>query len=157
MRITRLALAAASLVAAACASDGSTIPVVVERAADSRLAAVAASPVADLASAMLTMKVTVTSSLTESVTGGVCAQAVEARTASSVTWRDVTASTYACPALAAILAPGATLTLTAAADQAKVKAVAGTGNTVLLRARSSLAGANTTYNLQSNEVTYQLP
>ena len=157
MHITRLAVAAAALVAAACASDGSTSPVVADRAADSRLAAVAASPVADLASAMVTMKVAVTSSLPETVTGGVCAQAVEARTATSATWTDVTASTYACPALAAVLAPGGTLTLTAAAAQAKLKAVAGTGSTVLLRARSSLAGANTSYNLQSNEVTYQLP
>lgn len=156
MRNNRFTIVAASLLVAACATDGS-VNVGPIGSTDSRLSAVAAPPVADLASAMVTMKIAVTSSLPESVTGGVCASAVEARTAASTTWTDVTSSSYACPAIAAVLLPGSTLTITAAADAAKIRAVAGASTAVVLRARSTLNGSNTAYMLQSNEVTYQLP
>ena len=157
MRNSRFTIVAASLLVAACSTDGSTSTAPPIGSTDSRLSAVAAAPVADQLSAMVTMKIAVTSSLPESVTGGVCASAVEARTAASTTWTDVTSSTYACPALAAVLMPGATLTITAAADPAKIRAVAGSSAAVLLRARTSLNGSNVAYTLQSNEVTYQLP
>jgi hypothetical protein len=157
MRMTRFALVTASLVAVGCASEASTSPLDANPAADSRLAAVATAPVMLAGSSMVTMKVAVTSTLTESVTGGVCASVVEARTAASTAWVNVTSSTFACPALAAVLTPGATLTLTAAADETKIKSAAGASTTVLLRARSSLSGASATYVLQSNEVSYQVP
>lgn len=156
MRKTRFALFAASLVVAACSTD-SSVATGLDIPADARLSAVAAAPVADLVSSTVTMKVAVTSSLSESVTGGVCASAVQARTTAGTTWSDVTASTYACPALAAVLTPGSTLTITAAADPAKLRAVAGSGTTIVLRARSSLNGSSVAYVIQSNEVTYQLP
>ena len=156
MRMNRLLIATAALVAVACGSDDVTSPSP-DRAADPRLSAVAADPVADITSSTVTMKVSVSSTLSESVSGGVCAQSVEARTASATTWTDVTANSFACSALAAVLAPGSTLILTAAADPAKIKTVAGSAASVLLRARSSLAGASTSYLLQSNEVTYQVP
>ena len=157
MHLTRFVLVAASLAATACASDTATSPAPRDLTPDSRLSAVAATPVAVVGSATVTMKVSVTSTLPESVSGGVCADAVEARTASATTWTDVTATNFACSALAATLAPGATLTLTAAADQAKLKAAAGSATTVVMRARSSLSGASASYKLLSNEVTYQLP
>lgn len=157
MRMTRFVLVAAWLVAAGCASDATTGPRAANPTADSRLAAVATAPVMLAGSSTVTMKVAVTSTLPESVTGGVCADVVEARTAASTSWANVTASTFACSALAAVLAPGATLTLTAAADETKIKSAAGASTTVLLRARSSLTGASSTYVLQSNEVSYQLP
>jgi hypothetical protein len=156
MRNTPFAVVAASLLVAACATDSSTT-LGPDGSSDPRLSAVAAAPVADLESSMVTMKIAVTSSLPESVSGGVCASAVEARTAASSTWTDVTSSSYACPAIAAVLTPGSTLTLTAAADPARIRAVAGSSATVLLRVRSSLNGSSVAYVLQSNEVTYQLP
>ncbi len=153
---SRVALIAASAFVAACGSDGSTSPAS-STPIETRLSSVAAAPTAAISDPMVTMKVTVTSSLPETVSGGVCAGAVEARLPNSNTWTDVTSNSFACSAMAIVLAPGASIDLTAVADQAKIRAVAGTAPSVVLRARSSLAGATTNYTLQSTEVTWQLP
>ena len=156
MRITRLALVAATALLAACGTDDSTGPNI-HGTGDTRLAAVATSPTSSVADANVTMMVRVTSSLPETVSGGVCAQVIEARLASSTAWTDVTSTSAACSMLAAQLLPGGTLSISAIGDQSKIRAVAGNSASVVLRARHTLAGASTSYTLQSNEVTYQLP
>jgi hypothetical protein len=156
MRITRVAVAATALLMAACASDETTSPPT--RSIESRLAAVAVSPTASVSDQSVTMMVSVTSSLPESVSGGVCAQVIEARQPSATSWTDVTSTSAACSTLAAVLAPGSTLRISAIGDQAKLRAVGGaSGASVVLRARHTLAGASTSYTLQSNELTWQLP
>jgi hypothetical protein len=154
MRMTRIALLAATVFAAACSSDETTAPAPV---IDSRLAAVAVVPTAAINDANVTMRVAVTSALAETVSGGVCAQTIEARTPSGTAWTDVTSSNGVCSANAVVLAPGATININAIADQAKARTVAGSGPSVVLRARHTLAGASANYVLQSNEVTWQLP
>lgn len=156
MRSARLALVATAAVFAACATNESTSPGA-PRQIESRLAAVAVAPTAKVSDANVTMMVAVTSTLPEVVTGGVCAQTIEARVASSTAWTDVTSTSAVCSAIAAQLMPGATLNISAIADQAKIRTVAGSATSVVLRARHSLAGASATYTLQSNEITFQLP
>jgi hypothetical protein len=156
MHIARFALVASSVLIAACASDEATSPSA-PRQIESRLAAVAAPPTASPADANVTMMVAVTSTLPEVVTGGVCAQTIEARVASGTTWSDVTSTTAACNRLAAMLIPGGTLNISAFGDKAKIRATAGSATAVLLRARHSLAGATGTYTLQSNEISFTLP
>ena len=155
MRIARIALAAASVLIAACSSNEVTNPTV-GAPVESRLAAVGSVDAVSLADANVTMRVAVTSSLQETVTGGVCAQTIEARLPAGTSWTDVTSSSGVCSAIAIVLAPGSTVNLNAIAEQAKVRAVAGTSPSVVLRARHTLTGSSTSYMLQSNEVTWQL-
>lgn len=156
MRITRLALLATTALFAACGTDETTAPNTLGTV-DTRLAAVAAAPTSSVADANVTMMVAVTSSLPEAVSGGVCAQIIEARLASGTAWTNVTSTSAACSMLAAQLLPGGTLNISAIGDQSKIRAVAGSSSSVVLRARHTLAGAATSYTLQSNEITYQLP
>ena len=156
MRIARFAFVFASLVASACASDGISGPSI-NSPITAGLSAVAAAPVGSVGDPNVTMRLSVTSSLPEMVSGGVCAQAVEGRTPTGNTWTDVTSPSFVCSALAVSLAPGATTSITAAADQARIRTLVGSGTTVLLRARSALFGASGSYALVSNEVSYQLP
>ncbi len=157
IRFSRIVLISSTVLAAACASDETTAPAIFVEA-DARLAAVAGPPTAAISGQMVTLRVAVTSALPESVTGGVCADAIEARAVSGGTWSNVTSTLAACPTLAVQLAPGATINLTASADQSKLRTVAGSSTgRVVLRVRSTLNGATTTYTLQSNEVTFQLP
>ncbi len=156
-RTKRFALIAGSLLASACASDSATAPADTFPL-ETRLSAVAAVPSATVTDPTVTMKVTVTSSLQENVSGGVCAQTIEARPGSGSAWTDVTSSTAVCSALAVVLPPGGSITMNAVADQAKIRAAVGSStSTVVLRARSKLFGANSSYMLQSSEVTWQLP
>ncbi len=156
MRTARFALVIASLAGSACASDGTSGPSI-DAPITAGLSAVAAAPVGSLSDPNVTMKVSVTSALPEIVSGGVCAQVVEGRTPSSTTWTDVTSQSFACSAIAVSLAPGATTSITAAADQARIRTLVGSGTTVVLRARSALFGASGSYSLVSTEVTYKLP
>ena len=155
LRLNRIALIAASVVASACASDGSTSPSV--PAIETRLAATATAPTAALNDPTMTMSVEVRSTLPETVTGGRCASVVEARLATATAWTEVTSKTAVCSAIAISLAPGAVTTISAIADQAAVKAVAGSSKTVLMRARHTLSGASASYTLQTNEVSATLP
>jgi hypothetical protein len=155
MKFARIALIAASVGMTACASDGTTGPTDT-RAIESRLAAVASTPdgSGSLATPGVTVRVTVTSSLTETVSGGVCAESVEARLASDTRWSDVTSSTAVCSALAIQIRPGATVTIDGIADPAKIRSMAAPGTSVMLRVRHSLAGSEKSYVLQSNEVAW---
>lgn len=156
MTISRIALLAASVLVVACSSDEPTsapsTPLI-----ETKLAAAATVPTAAVSDPTVTMRVAVTSALAETVTGGVCAQEIEARGAGAATWTDVKSSGAVCSAQAAVLAPGATINITATGDQAKIRAVAGSGTSVVLRVRHLLTGASNSYTLQSNEVTWQLP
>ncbi len=156
MRISGIALLSASLLLAACGADDTTAPA--QRAPiETRLSAIAVAPTATLNDPTVSMTVSVTSTLPEMVSGGVCAQVIEARTPSGTTWTDVKSAFSACSAQAILLMPGATANFTAVADPAKIRAVAGAaGTSVVLRARHTLAGASASYTLQSTEVTYQL-
>ena len=60
-------------------------------------------------------------------------------------------------ALAVIPEDRSTVNLNAIAEQAKVRAVAGSSPSVVLRARHTLTGSSTSYMLPSNEVTWQRP
>lgn len=157
IRFSRIVLISSTVLAAACATDQTTAPATYVEA-DARLAAVAGPPTSAIAGQMVTLKVAVTSALPETVTGGVCADVIEARAASGGAWSNVTSTVAICPTMAVQLAPGATINLTASADPAKMRTVAGSSTgRVVLRVRSTLAGASMTYTLQSNEVTFQLP
>ncbi len=156
MKISGIALLSASLLLAACGADEATAP---KQGApiETRLSAVAVAPTATLNDPTVSMTVSVTSTLAETVTGGVCTQVIEARTPSGTTWTDVRSTFSACSAQAILLAPGATANFTAVADPAKIRSVVGAaGTSVVLRARHTLSGANASYTLQSTEVTYQL-
>lgn len=155
MKFSRIALIAATVGMTACASDGTTNPTDTLQI-ESRLAAVASAPdaSASLASTGVTVRVAVTSSLTETVSGGRCAQAVEARLASDSRWTDVTSTTAACSALAILVAPGSTVTFDGIADPSKIRGVASAGSSVLMRVRHSLAGSEKSYVMMSNEVVW---
>ncbi len=157
MRIAHFALVTTTALLAACASDGSTAPSQKTPGIESRLAAVAAAPIVSLSDASVTMMVAVTSSLNEVVSGGVCAQVIEARLPAGTSWTDVTSTSSVCSMLAAQLMPGATLNISAIADQPKIRAVAGSGASIVLRVRHSLSGASASYMLQSNEITWRVP
>ncbi len=156
MTISRIALLAASAFVVACSSDEPT-SAPPARQIETKLAAAAVSPTAAVSDPTVTMRVSVTSALAETVSGGVCAQEIEARATAATSWTDVKSSGAVCSAQAIVLAPGATISITAVGDQAKIRAVAGSAPSVVLRVRHSLVGANSSYTLQSNEVTWQLP
>ena len=154
MRFARIAIVTASLFATGCASDVATSP---NRPAnfELRLAAARSAPTAPLGARLLTLDLAVTNTLTESVSGGICATTVQARTASAASWTDVTSSSAACAALAVIVPVGGTAMFKANADPDKVRAVlGGSTGTVSFRVQHSLAGASTNYMLQSNTVTW---
>ncbi len=156
MRLERIALFAATVLATACASDGTTGPK--DTVGDTRLAAVATVTSASLSDASrVTLQVTVTSTLSEQVTGGSCASLVQARTASATTWTNVTSSLSVCSANALLLAPRGTALISASADASKLREVASTGTTIVLRVRHTLDGASTSYTMQSNDVSIVVP
>ena len=158
MRVIRRAvLAAATLFATACASDGTTSPTNTSGQFETRLSAAATPPTVSITSPTLTLNVEVTNTLSETVSGSICATTVLARTVSGTSWTNVTSATASCPQSAAIVAAGATVTFRGIADPAKVRAVAG-GNTgtVVFKVQHTLSGNSTNYNLQSNEVTWTM-
>jgi hypothetical protein len=162
MRVHHAFVLSSALLLAACASDGTSSPNNPGPSSDSpiesRLVAITDVSTAVLTANTVTMRVTVTSALTENVSGGVCASAVEARTPSATTWSDVTSAGTVCTLQAALLVPGGTLSMSATADLTKLRAVAGgTGSQVILRARQSLNGTSATYTLQTTDVVWQLP
>lgn len=155
MKFSRIALIAATVAMTACASDGATNPTD-SLQIESRLAAVASAPdaSASLASTGVIVRVVVTNSLTETVSGSRCAQVVEARLASDSRWTDVTSTSAACSAIAILVAPGATATFDGIADPSKIRGVASAGSSVLIRVRHSLVGGDKTYVMMSNEVVW---
>ncbi|MCC7055388.1 MAG: hypothetical protein IT355_19095 [Gemmatimonadaceae bacterium] len=157
INLARTATVLAAAFLAACASDGTTNPASSSPTFETRLSAAASAPTASLADSVLTLNLAVTNSLSETVSGGICATMVQARAASGTTWTDVTSSIASCPQSAVLLPPGATVNFRATADPAKVRTVAG-GSTgiVVFRVRHTLAGSTEAYTLQSNEVTWTL-
>jgi hypothetical protein len=157
MPFTRFALIAATALATACASDGTTSPTTA--APDARLSAVATVTSVSIndASSPVMLRVAVTSTLTEQVSAGSCAQLVQARTTGGTTWTDVTTTNGSCSTNILLLAPGATVQISGSADVAKLRTVAATGSTVVVRVRHTLDGASSKYTLQSNEVNVVVP
>jgi len=165
MRLSRILLACSTAALVACASDGTTSPTTTPappipggRVVDARLGATLGSPTAVLGSETVTMSVTLTSSLPESVTSGVCALLVDARAVSSSSWIDVRPDNPICTLQALQLTPGGTLRINAIADKAKLRVVAGgAGGAVVVRIRHTVDGASTTYALQSAELNVTAP
>lgn len=154
MHLVRTALVAASLVVMGCSSDDATSPNGSTQF-ETRLAAAASEPITGRGGELLTLDVAVTNTLPETVSGGICAQTVQARTVSGTAWTNVTSETAVCSALAVIVPVGGTVTFKANADAAKVRTVlGGSTGTVLFRVQHSLAGASTSYMVQSNTVTW---
>lgn len=155
MNMSRILLVAAAALVAGCASDGIAGGTDVTPTT-TRLVAVAEAPIPRAGASTVTLNVVVTNRLQESVTGGICAQTVEAKPVSGGTWTNVTSSMQACPAIAAILDPGGTLRISASADKAELVAMLdGRTSGVLLRVRHLLVGSTTgeRYLVQSNEIT----
>ena len=155
MRASRVATIALSMLAAACAADETTSPKAND-VVDVRLSAVAGVPVAAVGDPTVSMQVTVRSSLPEAVSGGECANVIEARLPNSTSWTNVTATNGVCSARALLLSPGASATITAAGSQAAIRTMANGAASVVLRAKHTLTGASSSYTLQTNEVTLQL-
>lgn len=159
MKILRVALVATTLLASACGSDdGSRTTGSTNGGVEARLSAALATPTVQISNPNVTMSINVTSALQESVQGGICASVVQARAMNGTSWVDVLSDGAACSTIAILLRPSETVTLTATADQAKLRAVAGaTSRSVVVRVRHTLNGASANYTLQSNEVTVALP
>jgi hypothetical protein len=151
-------LAIAALALSACASDGTTSPASGDAPIEARLVATLTQPTIVSMSSNVSMQVTINNTLSESVSGGVCASVVQARAASATEFVDVASSLVACSMQAMIIVPGATGTISASADPEKLRSVAGgVGRSVVVRVRHSLAGANASYTLQSNDITMNAP
>lgn len=159
MKILRVALVATTLLASACGSDdGSRAYGATNGGVEARLSAALATPTVQISNPNVMMSVNVTSALQEPVQGGICASVVQARAVNGTSWVDVASDGAACSTIAILLRPSETVTLTAAADQAKLRAVAGAASrSVVIRVRHTLNGASANYTLQSNEVTVALP
>lgn len=159
MKILRVALVATTLLASACGSDdGGRITGSTNGGVEARLSAALATPAVQINNPNVMMTVNVTSALQESVQGGRCASTVQARAVNGSTWVDVASTATVCSTIEILLRPSESVTLSAAADQAKLRAVAGpSASTVVVRVRHTLNGATANYTLQSNEVTVALP
>lgn len=155
-RTARFAMLALSVAAVGCVSVETTAPALADTKVDVRLSAVAANPVASLSDPNVNVQIAVRSDLPETVTGGRCANVIEARQPNGTTWTNVTSADAACSTIAIVLAPGATVSISASGSQAAIRAMAGSGSSVVLRARHTLSGASTSYTLQTNEVTMAL-
>lgn len=155
MRFSHFALVAASIVMAACGSDGSTAPG--SPALDTRLTAVIAAPAVPMTGPMFTLRVDVTSALTEVVTSSSCVDIIEARSASGTTWTNVSVSPSVCNANILRLQPGQTVSLNAAVDLVKVRALSGVSASAVFRVRNTFTGANGSYTVQTAEATLVVP
>jgi D-alanyl-D-alanine carboxypeptidase len=153
----RSSLVAVVALLGACASDGTSAPdAATPGNIESRLIARLDGAPSLSAGNNMNMVVSVRNTLTEAVSGSVCAQAIEARPTSGTSWTDVTASGQVCSALALIANPGSTVNVTATADVAKVRALGGTA--VVVRVRHQMGGdSGTSYTLQSNELQITVP
>jgi len=163
MRFTTVLLAVA---AAGCSSDGSTgLPGLTPPAALSR--AVAVEPLItgqvgtlrpQTLSDVVTVGLTVRNGLNESITGGGCAEAIDARAVNGDRWYDVTAESQVCILLALILRPGASAELTGGVDPAKLRTVAGgAGRPVIVRIRTVFTGENRSYAMTSADQQITAP
>ena len=161
MRVTlRLMPALLVVMAAACSSDGSTgLAGLTPPAALSRAVAVeplitgrVGTPLPGALRDQLVISLTVRNGLNESITGGVCAEASDARAVNGDRWYDVTAESQVCILLALILRPGASAELTGGVDPAKLRTVAGgAGRPVIVRIRTVFTGENRSYAMTSAE------
>ena len=103
-------------------------------------------------------RVTVTNMLPEPVSSGACASAVDARPLTGNEWRNVSPLEVTCTLQLLTAQPGGTMSLSVAAERAKLRAVAGgAGLTAVVRVRHVVWGASGTYTLQSFEQTVTAP
>jgi hypothetical protein len=162
MRFMTVLLAVA---AAGCSSDGSTgLPGLTSPAALSRAVAVeplitgqVGAPRPGLRD-QLVIGLTVRNGLNEPITGGICAEAIDARAVNGDRWYDVTAESQVCILLALILRPGASAELTGGVDPAKLRTVAGgAGRPVIVRIRTIFTGENRSYAMTSADQQMTAP
>jgi len=158
MKLSHLAIIAVAAISTACSSDESTGPSPIIEARLAAVAIVTSSSVMISNVQTVGLRVDVTSALSEPVTGGSCAQLVEARAPGGSAWVNVTAPTGLCSANIVRLVPGGTVQISAIADQAKLRAlITGVNRSVTIRVQHTLAGASSSYTLQSNEVAFTVP
>lgn len=164
-RATRLLLML-QLTCGACTRDGVTTlsqlrPAVAlpgNVAIDPRIAARVDLPLGSPSDGRVTVRITVTNSSVQRFAGGVCAERVDARQVGLETWYDVTAPDKGCPDIALVLAPEASGTVTATAELAKLRAVAGgAGGTVFLRVRHVMYGETAPVGVQSAAAPAAVP
>jgi len=161
MRMTiRFMTALLAVAAAGCSSDGSTgLPGLRPPAALSRAVAVeplitgeVGTPRPQTLSDVVSVGLTVRNGLNETITVGVCAEAIDARAVNGDRWYDVTAESQVCILLALILRPGASAELSGGANPAKLRIVAGgAGRPVIVRIRTIFTGENRSYAMTSAE------
>jgi hypothetical protein len=167
MRMTmRFMAVLLAVVAAGCSSDGSTgLAGLTPPAALSRAVAVeplitgqVGTPLPGAPRDQLSIRLTVRNGLNETITGGTCAEAIDARAVNGDRWYDVTAASQICSLLALGLLPGASAELTVGVDQAKLRTVAGgVGRPVIVRIRTIFTGENRSYAMTSADQQMTAP
>ena len=167
MRITmRFMTVLLAVAAAGCSSDGSTgLAGLTPPAALSRAVAVeplitgqVGTPLPGAPRDQLSIRLTVRNGLNETITGGTCAEAIDARAVNGDRWYDVTAASQICSLLALGLLPGASAELTVGVDQAKLRTVAGgAGRPVIVRIRTIFAGEERSYAMTSADQQMTAP
>jgi len=163
LRFTVVLLVAMS---AGCSSDGSTglagltPPVALSRAAavEPLITGQVGTPRPQTLRDVLTIGLTVRNGLNETISGGVCAEATDARAVNDDRWYDVTAESQVCILLLLNLRPGASAELTGAVDPAKLRTVAGgAGRPVIVRIRTIFAGETRSYAMTSADQQVTAP
>ena len=167
MRVTlRLMPALLVVMSAGCSSDGSTgLAGLTPPAALSRAVAVeplitgrVGTPLPGALRDQLVISLTVRNGLNETITGGVCAEAIDARAVNGDRWYDVTAESQVCILLLLALPPGASAELSGTVDPAKLRTVAGgAGRPVIVRIRTIFSGETRSYAMTSADQQVTAP
>ncbi|MES3035921.1 MAG: hypothetical protein V4813_18100 [Gemmatimonadota bacterium] len=114
--------------------------------------------IATVADGQVFLDLSITNGLTESVSSGACADRVDARPLGILRWNDVTPATVGCTRQLVSFLPGVPSTISVAADQAKLRAVAaGTSQTVMLRVRHVVSRNGAAIGVQSAEWPLSVP
>lgn len=127
-------------------------------AIEARIDARVVVPIRMVAEGQVFLGLSVTNGLTETVSSGACADRVDARPFGVQTWRDVTPANVTCTLQLVAFQPGVPSTISVAADQAKLRAVAGgAAQTVFLRVRHVVSRHGVAFGVQSAEVPLTVP
>ena len=166
MRFARTLVAGFVGVCAGCASDGGTgvvaltppLPLRGSAATEPRIDARVVLPIRMVAEGQVFLGVWINNGLTENVTSGFCADRVDARPFGVETWRDVTPTNAGCTRQLVTFLPGVPSTISATADQAKLRAVAGgAAQAVFLRVRHVVSRNGISIGVQSDGVPIVVP
>lgn len=166
MRVVRILFAGFVGLCAGCAGDGSTgvvaltppLPLFGSVAIEPRIDARVVPPIRFVGEGQVFLRLSITNGLSESVNSGACADRVDARPFGVQTWSDVTPATVTCTLQLVNFSPGVPTTISVAADQAKLRAVAGgAAQTVFLRVRHVVSRSGVAIGVQSDELPLTVP